>query len=281
MMRAACCPAARIIELRDVATPAPAAGEVVVRVRVCGICGSDLHWFTGHAALPPVCPGHEMAGEVAAVGAGVSGWRAGDRVAVEPLRSCGVCRYCRHRTPQLCVRLQIFGLQLAGGFADAVVVPATALFAVPPQLDWPIAVLAEPTAVAVHAVRLAGIAAGQRVLILGAGAIGLLCVLAASAAGAEVWVSARYAHQAALARRLGAARVFATSETAQAERRALAAEHGIDVVPRRSAATATPWLTRCTACVRAEPWSCSACSPARRRCRRSPCSSRRCAWSAR
>lgn len=230
-MRAAFCSAARVIELRDVPSPEPAAGDVVVRLRACGICGSDLHWFSGHARPPRVCPGHEMAGEIAALGRQVEGWHEGDRVAIEPMRVCGVCRYCRAQTPQLCVSLRIFGMHIDGGFAEEIAVPATALFAVPAQLDWPVAALAEPLAVAVHAARLAAIAAGHCVLVLGAGAIGLLSVLAARAAGAsEVWIAARYAHQAAQARGLGATRVFETTAGADAERAALAAERGVDVV---------------------------------------------------
>jgi len=230
-MRAAFCPSARRVELREVAAPEPAPGEAIIRVRACGICGSDLHWFSGHSRPPRVCPGHEMAGEVAAVGAAVTTVREGDRVAVEPMVVCGVCRYCHAATPQLCVRLRIHGMHLAGGLAERVAVPASALFAVPDGLDWGLAALAEPLAVGVHAVRLAGIDAGQRVLVLGAGSVGLLAVCAARAAGAaDVWITARYPHQADMARHLGATRVFATTAEADAERAALAHEHAVDVV---------------------------------------------------
>ncbi|MGH7785222.1 MAG: zinc-dependent alcohol dehydrogenase, partial [Candidatus Binatia bacterium] len=173
-MRAAFCPAAGTIALREVAAPEPGPGEVVVRVRACGICGSDLHWFLGSLRPPHVCPGHEIAGEIAALGAGVAGWHAGDRVAVEPLVACGICRYCRAGQPQLCRTMQIIGQQQPGGLAELVAVPAGALFAVPAGLSWPIAALAEPTAVCVHAYRLAALPAGARVLILGAGSVGLL-----------------------------------------------------------------------------------------------------------
>jgi 2-desacetyl-2-hydroxyethyl bacteriochlorophyllide A dehydrogenase len=230
-MRAAFCPSARRVELREVAAPAPGPGEAIIRVRACGICGSDLHWFSGQAQPPRVCPGHEMAGEVAALGAGVTAVREGQRVAVEPMVVCGVCRYCRAATPQLCVHLRIHGIHLAGGLAERVTVPASALFAVPDGLDWSLAALAEPLAVGVHAVRLAGIEAGQRVLVLGAGSVGLLAVLAARAAGAaEVWITARYPHQADMARQLGATRVFATTPAADAERAGLAGEQAVDAV---------------------------------------------------
>jgi len=230
-MRAAFCSRAGVIELRDVAAPEPAAGEVIVRVRACGICGSDLHWFQGGMPPPTVCPGHEIAGEVAACGAGVRAVREGDRVAVEPMVVCRECRSCRGGTPQLCARLHILGMQRPGGFADLVAVPEYALFRPPATLDCALGALTEPTAVCVHAVRLAGVSIGARVLVLGAGAVGLLSVLAARAAGAaDVLISARHPHQAEMARRLGAARVFAATEEGERERAAYAADHPIDAV---------------------------------------------------
>ncbi|MEO8601425.1 MAG: alcohol dehydrogenase catalytic domain-containing protein [bacterium] len=230
-MRAAFCSAARRIDVRAVAVPQARSDEVVVRVRACGICGSDLHWFTGHGRPPRVCPGHEIAGEVVGLGDAVTTWREGDRVAIEPMAVCGVCRYCRADMPQLCVRLRIFGMHLNGGLAERIAVPASALFALPDGMDWAVAALAEPLAVAVHALRLAAIDAGQRVLVLGSGSVGLLGVLAARAAGAaEVWITARYPHQAQQARELGATRVFATTAEADAERRGLAGEHAVDAV---------------------------------------------------
>lgn len=205
-MRAAFCSTPGAIGLRDVAEPVLGAGDVLVQVRACGICGSDLHWFHGALPVPAVCPGHEMAGEVVACGPDVQGFAPGARVAVEPMVVCRHCHYCRTGRPQLCPRLRVIGLRRPGGFADRVAAPAYALFVVPDEIDWPLAALAEPTAVAVHAVRLAGVSLGARVLILGAGTLGLLCALAARVAGAaEVLVSARYAHQLAMARRLGAA----------------------------------------------------------------------------
>jgi L-iditol 2-dehydrogenase len=230
-MRAAFCPRPGVIELRDVARPEPAPGEVVLRVRACGICGSDLHWFRGLSQPPSVCPGHEMAGEVAAVGAGVSAVREGDRVAVEPMETCRECAYCRAGVPQRCARLRILGMRRAGGLAEYVAVPGYALFALPAGLDFPVGALAEPMAICVHAVRAAAIGLGQRVLVLGAGSIGLLSVLAARAAGAtSVWVTARHPHQAAAAARLGATRVFAATDEGSAERDAATKAEPIDAV---------------------------------------------------
>jgi len=230
-MQAAFCPGSGRLELREVPAPRPAAGEVVLRVRACGICGSDLHWFTGGSRPPSVCPGHEIAGEVVACGAAVAGVAVGERVTAEPMATCGACRWCRAGMPQLCRTLQVAGMHRPGGLAELVALPAAMLYPLPAELDWAVAALSEPTAVAVHATRLAGVGAGQRVLILGAGAIGLLAVVAARAAGAaDVWITARHPHQAAAARRLGATRVFATTAAADDERRALARDHDVDAV---------------------------------------------------
>ncbi len=230
-MRGLFCTAARQLEVREIDAPAPAPGEAVVRVRACGICGSDLHWFGGASPPPQVCPGHECVGEIAAVGAAVSALREGDRVAVEPLRPCGVCERCGRGAYHLCSRLEILGISRNGGLADFVAVPAERLYALPADLPMRSAALSEPLAVCVHAVRLAPVALGDRVLVLGAGTIGLLSIVAARAAGAaEVWATARHPHQAAAALALGASRVFAGEREAAHELPALAQERPVDVV---------------------------------------------------
>jgi L-iditol 2-dehydrogenase len=211
-MKSAFSTEARKVELRDVPIPSPQAGEALVRVRNCGVCGSDLHWFCGGFPPPPVCPGHEISGEVVDVGLGVTGLANGTRVAVEPMARCGHCAYCRNGNYQICPEFQIFGTHRDGGFAEHVLVPAYALFQLPAALDFEVGALTEPLAVCVHGVRLGGIGIGDRVLVLGAGTIGLLSVLAARAAGAtEVGITARHPHQGAMAKRLGATHVFATT----------------------------------------------------------------------
>src|SRR5881628_3988659 len=208
-MRAAFCRAPGTLVVEDVPRPTPAAGEVVVRVRHCGICGSDLHWYHGQMALPVGCPGHEISGEVADVGAGVTSLKAGDAVALEGIASCGSCRYCLAGDYQRCPAVGVVGMTIPGGFADYVKMPARHCFPVPAGVDLATAALAEPLGVAVHGVRLAGLEIGQRVAILGAGTIGLAAVVAARAGGAgEIVVVARRPHQKAAALALGADRVI-------------------------------------------------------------------------
>src|SRR5881628_453697 len=183
-MRAAFCRAPGTLAVEDVPRPTPAAGEVVVRVRHCGICGSDLHWYHGQMVLPVGCPGHEISGEVADAGAGVTSLKAGDAVALEGIASCGSCRYCLAGDYQRCPAVGVVGMTIPGGFADYIKMPARHCFRVPAGVDFATAALAEPLGVAVHAVRLAGLAIGERVLVLGAGTIGLMAVVAARAGGA-------------------------------------------------------------------------------------------------
>jgi len=203
------------------ATPGP--GQVRVRVQRCGICGSDLHAFRGHGMMPPNCPGHEMSGVVDAVGAGVRAVREGDRVAIEPLSRCGQCRYCMAGNYHLCAGLEFLGLGLAGGMATQLLAPDYTTFALPSQVDFTLGALAEPTAVAVHAVRLGGVREGSRVLVLGAGTIGLLTAAACRHLGAGfVAITARHPQQRALAATLGVDQVLgpddygAVSETPEA-----------------------------------------------------------------
>ena len=213
-MRSAFSPKAGELLVRESPVPrAERAGEVLLRVRRCGICGSDLHWWKGEAPPPQVCPGHEISGVIAGLGPGESRLREGDRVVVEGIRACGRCKPCRSGRPQVCTRLQLLGLTAPGGFADYLVTDARHVYPITDAIDDESAQLAEPLAVCVHALRVADFAHDQRVLVLGAGTIGLLAVTAARAAGAgEIVVSARRPHQHATARALGADRTIDSSE---------------------------------------------------------------------
>src|SRR5262249_12612723 len=223
-MSAAMCRQAGTVVVEEIARPEPGPGDVVVRVRNCGICGSDLHWYHGHMMIPSVCPGHEIAGEVADVGAGVTALRAGRGVAVEGIASCGSCRYCAAGTYHLCPANGIVGMTIPGGYAEYLRIPARHCFATPAAVPFDVAALSEPLAVAVHGVRVAGLEIGQRVLVLGAGTIGLRAVPGppGRGAGGEVLVRARRPQQKAAAAALGADRVLderdaeATAEAIQA-----------------------------------------------------------------
>lgn len=199
------------IESREL--PEPGAGQARVRLLACGICGTDLHFFHGGFWPAGHVPGHEMFGEVDALGEGVRGVAPGDRVAIEPIEACGSCPACRAGRSNICPQTRLYGIHAPGGFAEAICAPAERLFRVPDRVPPEVAALAEPTAVALHGVRRSGLLRGERVLVLGAGTIGLLSVLAARSAGAgEVWLVARHPHQAELGAALGATRVLREAE---------------------------------------------------------------------
>lgn len=196
------------VELVTAPAPVPAAGEALVAMDVVGVCGSDVHASHGrHPFVPlPYHPGHEVVATVRAVGDGVD-LALGTRVVVEPILACGHCKYCRDGRYNLCATMAFFGCTApTGGLADLFVLPADRLVPVPDSLTDLQAVLIEPLATPVHAVRLAGPdLTGKTVAVLGAGTIGLLALAAARRAGAtRVAVSETHAPKRDLALRLGA-----------------------------------------------------------------------------
>lgn len=170
----------------------PEPGWIVVTVHAAGICGSDLHadvWDTSYdfmAASLPLTLGHEFAGIVDSVGPEVTGFSPGDRVVCAPTITCGTCPACRARDPQGCTARRIIGLHLNGGFAPLVAIPSTNARPLPRDLPLEVAALAEPLAVSVTAVNVAGVQPGHRVVVLGPGPIGLGIALVAQARGADV-----------------------------------------------------------------------------------------------
>lgn len=168
--------------------PVPVAGEVLVRMALAGICGSDLHAVKGrHPFVPlPYHPGHEVIGTVEALGTGVTEELLGARVTVEPTLTCGRCKPCLTERKNLCEYLQFFGCGHAeGGMADSFVIGADRLFRLPDDLGDTRAVLIEPLATPVHAVNLAGDVSGRAVAVIGAGTIGLMALAAVRAHGAK------------------------------------------------------------------------------------------------
>ncbi|HTK97412.1 MAG TPA: alcohol dehydrogenase catalytic domain-containing protein [Pseudomonadales bacterium] len=201
------------LNIVDRKVPEPATGWVRIGVTAVGICGSDLHIFGGMLGdITGLQPGHEVAGVIDAVGEGVT-LMTGMNVALEPITACGNCHQCATGHRNRCAKHRLFGVTARGGMAEYLSVPAECLHALPADLNSNVAALAEPMAVCVRGARRARIALGDRVAVLGGGTIGLLSALAARESGArEVFVTARYPHQRALAQSLGVTRAFATIE---------------------------------------------------------------------
>jgi 2-desacetyl-2-hydroxyethyl bacteriochlorophyllide A dehydrogenase len=168
---------------------APGAGEVQIRVAYCGICGTDLHLFHGamaHRLTLPHVMGHEMSGTIEAVGAGVHGWKPGDRITVRPLDSCGACPACAIGHRHICHNLKFIGIDRPGALQGLWTVPAHTLHRLPDSLALREAAMAEPIAVACHDVRISEVAAGEFAAVIGGGPIGILIALVAQARGARV-----------------------------------------------------------------------------------------------
>jgi (R,R)-butanediol dehydrogenase/meso-butanediol dehydrogenase/diacetyl reductase len=202
------------IEVREAEAPSAGAGEVVLRVRACGICGTDLHFYHGDLpAMASLSPGHEFSGEVVELGDGVEGFAEGERVAVEPIIRCGRCTYCQTGQYQLCPKRVLIGAFHQGALAEYIVVPAYTLYRLPDELDFDLGAFAEPMAVSVHGVHLANVSAGDKVLVLGTGTIGLTSIMAARAAGAgEIIATYRHEHQGKAALAVGADRIVSPDE---------------------------------------------------------------------
>lgn len=169
-------------------------GQVKVRFGAGGICGSDLSYYGkgrvgDFAVMQPLCLGHEVSGEVVEVGAGVTRVKKGDRVAINPNQPCRICRTCVAGKGHLCLKMNFYGSaavfpHIQGVFREVIVASEAQCFPVPQSCDFRTAAMAEPLAVALHAVRRAGSLVGKSVLVTGVGPIGSLCVLAARRAGA-------------------------------------------------------------------------------------------------
>jgi L-iditol 2-dehydrogenase len=199
------------LELADWPVPRPGPGEVLVAVRSVGVCGSDVHYFQ-HGRIGdfvvrgPLVLGHEAAGRIAAVGAGVDGGRVGARVAIEPGAACGACGECKAGRYNLCPDMRFFATPpVDGALAEYVVVRADLAFDLPDAVSDDDAALLEPLSVGIWATGKAGITAGSSVLIAGAGPIGLVTAQVARARGAAtIAVTDIAPHRLAAALRHGA-----------------------------------------------------------------------------
>ena len=200
------------VELREMPDPPdPGPGEVLVKVRAVGICGSDMHYYLegSCASQPAIFPsvlGHEPEGEVSAIVPGVENLAPGMPVAIEPAITCGQCEFCRAGRYNLCERVIFMGgLQTPGLLREWATIPADNAVPLPAGMTYAAATVIEPLSVILHALELTRLEAGQTVAVMGAGPIGLLSAAVARVAGAsQIIVADRIPHRLALARELGA-----------------------------------------------------------------------------
>lgn len=168
------------LEIHEEERPVPKADEVLIRVRGCGICGSDVHGYLGKTGrrIPPMTMGHEFSGEIVETGKDVSKWKVGEGVIVQPINFCGKCENCAKGLTNLCLNRLFFGvLEENGAMTEYLAVPQKLLYALPKSCSFHEGALAEPYAVAYGSVKKAGdMLRGKNVLIIGAGMIGL-CIL--------------------------------------------------------------------------------------------------------
>ena len=233
--------AARTIGVRDTDDPVPAAGEVLVEVAFTGLCGTDLHIYHGDMdarVTRPAVIGHEMSGRVRAAGPDVAGWEPGAPVTVLPLSWCGQCPACRAGFSYICHRLAFLGIDAPGAMQQLWAVPADLLLPLPPSLALRDAALVEPTAVAVRDVRRAAVSAGERVVVVGGGPVGVLIALVASRAGGEVVVVEPNEHRRGLAAKLGLRTLDPVAEDVTAEIGSWTGGAGADVAFEVSGAAA-------------------------------------------
>lgn len=172
------------VEYQSVATPTPPPGEVLIKVKATGICGSDMHAYHGHDArrVPPLILGHEIAGVAE------SGRYQGKRVVLNPLITCGECDYCYNGRGNLCSNRDMIGMYRSGSFADYLIIPERSVMPIPDDMDFVAAALTEPTATSLHAIHLAEKAIyrpliEQRCVVFGAGSVGLIAALLLKAKG--------------------------------------------------------------------------------------------------
>lgn len=198
--------------IQEVEKPIPKPGEVLIRVKLTGICGSEIHAFKGTHPyrVPPVILGHELVGEVVEITPGIKNLRVGERVTVEPQIPCKDCRYCRKGDVNLCQSKIVLGTkEWTGSFGEYVVAPESEVYKLPDTITDKQGVMVEPLAVGIHAVEKANVRIGETCLILGAGPIGLMTLLSAKASGAtNIIITDTIDHNLKVAKELGATDVI-------------------------------------------------------------------------
>ncbi|MEX2260798.1 MAG: galactitol-1-phosphate 5-dehydrogenase [Bryobacteraceae bacterium] len=234
------------LEVTDLPRPEIGANDVLVRVRACGICGSDVHGLDGSTGrrIPPLVMGHEAAGVIAETGRDVKAWKAGDRVTFDSTVSCGGCYFCRRGEINLCDNRQVLGVSCGdyrryGAFAEYVAVPENIVYRLPDSLSFDHAAMIEAVSIAVHAVNLTPRSLGDTAVVVGSGMIGQLTIQAAKAGGfGRVFAVDVDDAKLEMARRLGADETF-NSKTcdAPAEIAARTGGHGADAALEAVGAT--------------------------------------------
>ena len=223
-MKSVCLKAPGDISLVDIPAQQRFPGEVLIRVRSAGICGSDIGAYKGVNPLVsyPRIIGHEIAGEVVEVAENETGFKVGDRVILEPYVYCGNCYPCSIGHTNCCENLTVRGVHIEGGMAEYVSHPGRLLHKVPPGIPWHLVPMAEPLVIAMHAIKQAQVQAGQHVVVTGAGQIGLLAAQYALSLGAIPIIVDPVEERLALARLLGVEHtVNPTADDAMAEIRAI------------------------------------------------------------
>lgn len=232
-MKAAVCVEPRRIEMQEVDVPEPGPGEVLVRIKSTGLCGSDVDGYLNRHPMIgyPIVLGHECSGVIAELGAEVNNVAAGDEVIVEPFFICGKCPDCLTGNYSFCRDLQIIGHQIPGSMADYMVAQAMFVHPKPSNLSWEEAAVAEPVTGALHAVKRCGVGIGDLVAIIGCGTIGVMAMQHSVNAGAEVIISDLSPSKLQVAERLGAHHtVHASSEDIHDRVMEITGGRGADIV---------------------------------------------------
>ena len=231
-MKAAVLHGPRALRIESVRTPEPGPADVLVRIAAAGLCGTDYSIFSGDRPVRyPRVMGHEFVGVVEVAGREVTAPRVGERVAIEPNYSCGVCALCREGNRNLCLSRTAIGIDVDGCFAELVRVPARCCWAAPAGVADEELMVTEPLAVVVRAVARGQARAGETTAVVGAGTLGLLAAQVLRARGARVLVVSRTARRFALARQLGADATHAVPDAPLEDvARAFTGREGVDCV---------------------------------------------------
>jgi L-iditol 2-dehydrogenase len=180
-----------VFEEKNIPAPSPKTGEVLIKVKSVGVCGSDIHYWEhgkigGFIVKEPLILGHELSGEIVEIGAGVCGFSVGDLVVVEPGEVCGKCEACREGRYNLCPDMKFYATPpYDGALREYVAFDSSFVFKVPEGINPEMATLAEPIAVGIFSTRSVKVRSGDKVIIYGSGVIGLCCMIAAFGAGAS------------------------------------------------------------------------------------------------